>query len=65
VDGYKRELFLIDWPTDSQGCSLRDDVLAETSAVPIAPDQCHPTTGQWVSSYDGKTFTSASDLEID
>jgi hypothetical protein len=63
--GYQRTLFLEDWPVDANGCSLRATLLAQTSTVPVTPDSCHPSDGEWYSPYDGQTLTNAGDVEID
>jgi hypothetical protein len=63
---YRRD----DWPTwldlDGDGCDAREQVLRETSVVPaVVVSGCGIGGGRWVSSYDGVTFTSASQLDID
>ena len=51
---------------DRNGCDTRAEVLrAEATAVPSFGARCPLGGGQWRSTYDSATVTSASDLEVD
>ena len=64
-DGYDRDLFGSDW-TDADGdCrDTRDEVLAQESREPVGSG-CDVTRGQWLSYYDGVTWSDSSDVDID
>jgi hypothetical protein len=63
--GYDRNFFK-HWISDnSTGCDTRIAVLVEESLTPVTMDGCKVTAGEWVSSYDGITFTEPSDMDID
>lgn len=53
------------WVTQSNGCNTRSNVLEAESTVAVTMNDCTVKTGSWYSAYDGKTFTNASDLDID
>jgi hypothetical protein len=59
-----------DWPTwldlDGDGCDPREEVLRDSSLVPVTVvSGCGIAGGQWFSIYDGQTLASASDLDVD
>jgi hypothetical protein len=52
--------------TDKDGCDTRAEVLIEEAIVkPRIGAKCKLTGGKWLSSYDGKTITNASLLDVD
>ncbi|MER6433363.1 HNH endonuclease family protein [Streptomyces sp900105245] len=62
--GYKRELFKT-WTTASGTCNTREYVLRrDGNKVQTAPS-CVPLSGSWYSPYDGATWHSPTDLDID
>jgi hypothetical protein len=64
--GYNRALFKHWIDADNNGCDTRAEVLlAEASTTPKIGAKCKLTGGKWLSSYDGKTITNASLLDVD
>jgi hypothetical protein len=64
--GYNRSLFKHWVDADRNGCDTRKEVLIEEAVVkPKKGPKCTLTGGKWVSSYDGKTYTKDSALDID
>ncbi len=64
--GYNRALFKHWIDTDKDGCDTRAEVLIEEAITkPKVGAKCKLTGGKWISSYDGKTITNASLLDID
>ncbi len=64
--GYKRSLFKHWVDADKDGCDTRAEVLIEEAVVkPKIGPKCKLTGGEWFSSYDGKTITNASKLDVD
>ena len=64
--GYSRTLFNHWIDEDIDGCDTRAEVLiAEAVVKPKVGKKCVLTGGKWLSAYDGKSITKASDLEID
>lgn len=62
--GYSREKFP-HWDTVEGSCDTREEVLKKQGRdVKVAAD-CHATAGTWVSPYDGKSWTKATDVDID
>ena len=61
--GYDRDLFEHWVDADGDCQDTREEVLLAESAVPISG--CTVTTGEWLSWYDGETWTLASDVDID
>jgi hypothetical protein len=62
--GYDRDLFG-DWVDVDGDCrDTRDEVLAQESREPVG-DACDVTAGVWRSYYDGATWRSSSDVDID
>ncbi|MFL6122009.1 HNH endonuclease family protein [Actinophytocola sp.] len=61
---YKREDWLEDWARSGE-CTTRETVLKQQGQNVVVNDRCAPTSGTWVSSYDGVTVTNPSKLDID
>lgn len=63
--GYQRDLFP-HW-TVIDGCSTRDRVLIEESASLAQVDVfgCRVVAGDWVSSFDGRTWDDPAEIQID
>ena len=64
MDGYSRDEFP-HWHTVEGSCNTREEVLKrDGDGVDVGSD-CYPTSGSWTSPYDGETWTSPSDVDID
>jgi hypothetical protein len=64
--GYNRSLFKHWIDADKDGCNTRAEVLIEEAVVkPKIGPKCKLTGGEWVSAYDGKKVTNASQLDVD
>ena len=64
--GYNRALFKHWIDADKNGCDTRAEVLIEEAIVkPKIGLKCKLTGGKWLSAYDGKTITNASQLDVD
>jgi hypothetical protein len=64
--GYKRSAFKHWIDADRNGCNTRAEVLIEEAIVkPKVGTKCKLTGGKWLSVYDGKTITNASQLDVD
>jgi hypothetical protein len=64
--GYNRNLFKHWIDADKDGCNTRAEVLIEEAVVkPKIGPKCKLTGGEWVSAYDGKKVTNASQLDVD
>ncbi len=64
MTGYSREKFP-HWSTVEGSCNTRETVLQrDGDGVEVGSD-CAATSGSWTSPYDGDTWTSASDVDID
>ena len=63
---YDRALFP-HWITGPNGCDTRQQVLIRNSITPaqVDPFGCAVVAGDWYSPYDGATWTSPADLDID
>jgi len=61
---YKREDWLEDWARTGE-CTTRETVLQQQGQNVVVNGKCAPTSGQWVSPYDGVTVTDPSELDID
>lgn len=61
---YDRDLFK-HWITISGECNTRETVLKRDGSDVVTSSSCAATSGSWYSDYDGKTWTQASDLDID
>lgn len=67
LSGYDRALFGTGWDdADHDGCDTRAEVLQVETIAPVTySNGCTVATGQWTSAYDGVTWTSASDVDVD
>ncbi len=66
LEGYDRSLFKHWIDADKNGCDTRKEVLiAEAVVKPKKGAKCVLTGGKWISSYDGKTHTKDSGLDVD
>jgi hypothetical protein len=66
LSGYKRSAFKHWIDADRNGCNTRAEVLIEEAIVkPKIGPKCKLTGGKWLSTYDGKTITNASQLDVD
>lgn len=63
-DGYSRALFP-HWIIQSGTCDTREVVLKRDGTGVVQSSSCAATSGTWKSPYDGATWTSASDVDID
>ncbi|KAL8377558.1 hypothetical protein RB595_008304 [Gaeumannomyces hyphopodioides] len=63
-DGYSRSLFPT-WNTISGTCNTREFVLQRDGTNVETNAACNAVSGTWVSPYDGDSWTSASDIQID
>jgi len=64
--GYNRALFKHWIDTDKDGCNTRSEVLIEEAVVkPKIGSKCKLTGGKWLSTYDGKSVSKSSDLDVD
>ncbi len=64
--GYNRSAFKHWIDADKNGCNTRAEVLiAEAIVKPKIGPKCKLTGGKWISTYDGKTLTNASQLDVD
>jgi hypothetical protein len=64
MTGYSRDLFP-HWITISGTCNTRETVLKRDGANVVVNSYCYPTSGSWYSPYDGATWYSPSDVDID
>ena len=64
MSGYSRSLFP-HWIIVSGTCDTRETVLKRDGTNVTVDSSCHPTSGRWYSPYDGATWTSASEVDID
>jgi hypothetical protein len=62
--GYSRDLFP-HWITQSGTCNTRETVLKRDGSGVVTDSACTSTSGSWYSTYDGATWTAASDVDID
>ena len=64
--GYKRSAFKHWIDADRNRCNTRAEVLIEEAIVkPKIGPKCKLTGGKWLSAFDGKTITNASQLDVD
>jgi hypothetical protein len=64
--GYNRALFKHWIDADKDGCNTRVEVLIEEAVTkPKVGAKCTLTGGKWLSAYDGKSVSKASDLDVD
>jgi hypothetical protein len=62
--GYSRDKFP-HWIDQGNSCNTREVVLKRDGTNVKTGSDCAPTSGSWFSPYDGATWTSASDVDID
>jgi len=63
---YERTYFQHWVDADRDSCDTREEVLIAESQTTVSPgDGCQVSRGTWYSSYDGLTWTAASDVDID
>ncbi|PVH99040.1 hypothetical protein DM02DRAFT_529883 [Periconia macrospinosa] len=62
--GYSRDLFP-HWITQSGTCNTRETVLKRDGTSVVTNDACAAVSGSWYSTYDGATWSAASDVDID
>jgi hypothetical protein len=62
--GYSRDRFPL-WADQGGGCDTREVVLKRDGTDVRTNASCHPTSGHWVSPYDGKEYTSVTSVDID
>jgi hypothetical protein len=66
LSGYNRNLFKHWIDADKDGCDTRAEVLIEEARVkPKIGLKCKLSGGEWFSSYDGRTVTQSSLLDVD
>ena len=66
TSGYNRSAFKHWIDSDKDGCNTRAEVLIDEAIVkPKIGPKCKLTGGEWVSAYDGKKVTNASQLDVD
>ncbi|MFG1683478.1 DUF1524 domain-containing protein [Nonomuraea sp. NPDC049269] len=64
ADTYDRRLFP-HWATVQGTCNSREEVLKRDGKDVVTDASCAAVSGSWYSPYDGATWTSASDIDID
>ncbi|GLY69281.1 HNH endonuclease family protein [Amycolatopsis taiwanensis] len=64
MEGYSRDKFP-HWETISGKCDTRETVLSRDGQDVRTDAECRAVSGTWHSPYDGATWTSASDVDID
>ncbi|MFC4079215.1 HNH endonuclease family protein [Amycolatopsis samaneae] len=64
MDGYSRKKFP-HWIDQGDGCNTREVVLKRDGADVKVDEDCRPVSGSWHSPYDGETWDSPSDIDID
>lgn len=62
--GYSRDKFPT-WITISGTCNTREWILKRDGTNVVSDSACTATSGSWYSPYDGATWTSSSDVDID
>jgi hypothetical protein len=66
LEGYDRNLFRHWIDADKNGCDTRAEVLiSEAKVKPKKGANCKLRGGKWISSYDGKSHTNSSKLDVD
>ncbi|MEV7595807.1 DUF1524 domain-containing protein [Kitasatospora sp. NPDC089797] len=65
MTGYTRGQFLTAWESQGKNCDTRKAVLKRDGQAVATDADCKPTSGTWVSPYDGLTITDANKLDID
>jgi hypothetical protein len=64
LDGYSRDKFP-HWIDQGNSCDTREVVLKRDGTNVSTGSDCYPTSGSWLSPYDGATWTQPSDVDID
>jgi Protein of unknown function (DUF1524) len=64
ADTYDRRFFP-HWVTISGTCNTRETVLVRDGADVVTDASCAAISGSWHSPYDGATWASAADLDVD
>ncbi|WP_237742685.1 HNH endonuclease family protein [Actinopolymorpha alba] len=64
MTGYSRDLFP-HWITISGTCNTRETVLKRDGSNVVVDGSCYATSGSWYSPYDGATWYSPTDVDID
>ncbi|MER6027983.1 HNH endonuclease family protein [Streptomyces sp. NPDC001851] len=62
--GYSRDKFPT-WITVSGTCNTREWILKRDGTNVVTDSACRATSGSWYSPYDGATWSSTSDVDID
>ncbi|MEW2274409.1 HNH endonuclease family protein [Streptomyces griseofuscus] len=62
--GYSRDKFPT-WITIEGNCNTREYIIKRDGTNVVTNSACTATSGSWYSPYDGATWTSASDVDID
>lgn len=62
--GYSRDLFPT-WITISGTCNTREYILKRDGTNVVTDSACVAQSGSWYSPYDGATWSSPSDVDID
>ncbi|WP_246113580.1 HNH endonuclease family protein [Streptomyces montanus] len=62
--GYSRDRFS-HWSAQGENCDTRETVLERDGTGVKRDDECRAVSGKWVSVYDDKTLSDASELDID
>jgi Protein of unknown function (DUF1524) len=62
--GYSRDRFP-HWATITRTCDTRETVLKRDGISVTTDSSCAAVSGRWVSPYDGATWTTAADVDID
>jgi hypothetical protein len=66
TSGYSRSLFKHWIDEDKNGCDTRAEILIQEAITkPKVGTKCKLTGGKWLSTYDGKTLTNSSSLDVD
>ncbi|WP_440069936.1 HNH endonuclease family protein [Streptosporangium sp. OZ121] len=61
--GYSRDRFP-HWSTRAAACDARETVLARDGQNVQRDDACRAVSGSWYSAYDGRTLSSADDVDV-
>ncbi|MGX7823859.1 GmrSD restriction endonuclease domain-containing protein [Actinokineospora sp. 24-640] len=64
MTGYSRDKFP-HWITVSGACNTRETVLKRDGSGVVTDSSCYATSGRWYSPFDGATWSTASDVDID
>ncbi|GAB3356954.1 HNH endonuclease family protein [Amycolatopsis echigonensis] len=64
MTGYSRDKFK-HWDSQGDSCDTRETVLKRAGKDVKAGSDCKPTSGTWLSVYDGQTWTKPTQLDID